>query len=234
MHDRGSSLMSYKRLLLDNDATLILPLYNDGYLYSDITTEKFYQERYIKTVLRAIEIKILNCLNGTGGERAVKYNFSIRSIKTTVIPQEENIFDTTLTKVQVVLDFSKTLNVEHIKDVEVIVDSVLFKNKDLATSLKVLIGGKVVKIEPAVALLTLAKKDKHYMSQFGEWSEYIITSKDVYHAIQKNLSSETNKAHTVVTSNITDIVNLVDLATFEAFGRVKSLPAIVKTSLSTQ
>lgn len=223
--------MSYKRLLLNKDAVLILPLYDNGYTYSDITTEAFYQEAYIKTILRTIGSKLLNCLNGAGGEKAIKFDWIIRSINTSFVPSEENVFDTTLTKVKIVLDGSKTLNIEHIKDIEITVSSMLFKNKNLATCLTVYIGKKLLKIEPGAALLTLTERDRHYMSQFGDFSDKLITSKDVYYAIQKTLSNESNQVHTILASEITDVINLADLATFEAFGRAKALPAIVKTSL---
>ncbi|MBO6224613.1 MAG: hypothetical protein J6N72_04035 [Psychrobacter sp.] len=217
--------MSYKELLLDDDTVLILPLYDKGYSYSDVNTEIFYQKTYIKFLLEKIEGKLLDCLNGYNGEKKITLQHGIRSIKTSFIPKKEDAINTTLIKVKILLK-TNTIN-----DVEITVKSILFKNKDLTTSIKAYIGESLLNIKPASALLTLSEKDKHYMSQFGRLSEMMITSKDVFWALQKALIAETNEVHIILASEITDIVNLVDLAVFEAFGRIKATPAIIKTSL---
>lgn len=223
--------MPYSELLLDRRFSLILPLYNDGKNYPSISREEFYRGNFARDIGNSIVRQLRTILVDKDGVVRTKSKWPVKQFKVEVVPESDNFLDMTMTSANVLLNGSMGSGVENLKDIDIIVNSMIFKNRHITTTVGVFIAGSPIEIEPGSSLLSLNSKDKEFMAQFGRFSEQLITYNDLFDALQKPLGHENKELIKMLTHEIAYVANSLDLFTFQAFGREKAVDAIIQTSL---
>ncbi|MED6316534.1 MAG: hypothetical protein VYA60_04750 [Pseudomonadota bacterium] len=220
--------MQYNNLVLDKRSVLILPLYNNKNEIPQLNKNSFYSKPYGNQIRMYISVNVLRSL-GESGEVGVGKYLGPVGTKIQLATEDDNAFDTTL--LDVTSKFPLLSMIESNVLIETNIRAMLVNETRIITTLTILVNDEALKVIAGDALLSLEKKDRVYLEQFGDFANQLITTYDLYEAIKSCFDHETQAAVVALTKSMEKHINLIDKIIFEAFGAKKALPAIIETKL---